>query len=58
MNILGLVLLVSGWAIVLAALDLLHGNALPLFIVSGLAVEILGLALVVRTHLLAQEEPE
>jgi hypothetical protein len=56
MKLLGFLLLVSGWGIVETAFYLLHGNALPAFIVAGLGVEILGLVLVTRAHLPSAEE--
>jgi Ca2+/Na+ antiporter len=51
MKIAGFLLLLSGWGIVLAALRLLHGAALSIFIVLGLSVEILGLVLFAWAHL-------
>jgi hypothetical protein len=56
MRLGGFLLLLSGWAIVVAALKLLHGGALSAFIVAGLAVEILGLALVAKSHILLSED--
>ena len=56
MRLGGFLLLLSGWAIVVAALKLLHGGALSAFIVAGLAVEILGLALVAKSHILLRED--
>ena len=51
MKLGGFLLLLSGWSIVVAALALLHGNAVSIFVLSGVAVEILGLILVARAHL-------
>lgn len=53
----GFFLLLAGWAIVLAALAII-GNGAPLaaFILSGLAVEILGLGLVIRSHLTPRQD--
>jgi hypothetical protein len=51
MKLGGFLLLLSGWAIVAGALTLLRGGALSAFIVAGLAVEILGLALVAKSHI-------
>jgi hypothetical protein len=51
MKLLGLLLLASGWAIALAAVILL--KTLPqrsVFAIAGIAVEALGLMLVVRAH--------
>ena len=52
MKLLGFLLLLSGWGIVVAALRLLHGTALPAFILAGILVEIIGLVMVARAHLL------
>ena len=51
MKLGGFLLLLSGWGIVLAALAMLHGTATSIFVLSGVAVEILGLVFVARTHL-------
>ena len=57
MKLLGFILLLSGWGIVVAALRMLHSaGAAALFIGAGLAVEILGLVLVARTHLPVTED--
>ncbi len=58
MKIGGLLLLLSGWAIVVAALLLLHSGALSAFIVAGFAVEILGLALFAKAHVLISKDNE
>lgn len=52
MKMAGFLLLVAGWLLVLAAVILL-GSAGPraAFVAAGLAVEILGLVLVFRSHL-------
>jgi len=55
MRLSGFLLLLSGWGIVVAALLLLHGGALSAFILAGLAVEILGLALVAKSHVAVSE---
>ena len=48
----GFLLLVAGWGLVFAALALLHTEmSEAIFVLSGLAVEILGLSFVVRAHL-------
>ncbi len=47
----GFFLLLKGWLVVLCALVTLRGRALGSFVVTGFAVEIFGLALVVRTFL-------
>ena len=52
MKPLGFFLLLTGWAIDLAALAIMGGgNAMASFVVCGVAVEILGLGLVIRSHL-------
>ncbi len=56
MKLGGLLLLVSGWGIVVAALMLLHGGALSAFILAGLAVEILGLTLFAKSHIPVSED--
>ena len=56
MKLGGFLLLLSGWGIVFAALAMLHGRAVPGFILAGLAVEILGLILVMRAHLPETED--
>ena len=60
MKLAGFLLLVAGWAIVLAAVALLPSaptrNGLTGFVLAGLAVEALGLILVVRSHLVPREE--
>jgi uncharacterized membrane protein YccC len=51
MKILGFVLLVSGWAIVLTAVALLVEEVpRAAFVLAGLGVELVGLALLVRAH--------
>lgn len=58
MKLLGFLLLVSGWGIVVAALALLHGAGVAGFIIAGVAIEVLGLVLVLRAHLPLLEERE
>lgn len=57
MRAVGFFLLVTGWAIVLAALAVI-GSGVPLaaFVLSGVGVEILGLGLVIRSHLARRGE--
>lgn len=50
MKLLGFILLPSGWGIVVAALALLHSRSVPAFVIAGIAVEVLGLVLVIRAH--------
>ena len=54
MKLLGFLLLLSGWGIVVAALSLLRSGVLSAFIFAGIAVETLGLALVVKAHIPAE----
>jgi hypothetical protein len=56
MKLLGFLLLLAGWGIVVAALAMLHGTAVSIFIPAGVAVEILGFVLVARAHLPITED--
>ena len=57
MKLAGFFLLLAGWAIVLGALAILGaGTSLAAFILCGFAVEILGLGLVIRSHLTPRED--
>jgi len=47
----GVFFLLSGWAIVLAALALLRSAAQGGFVAAGLAVELGGLGMLVRAHM-------
>jgi len=59
MKLAGLLLLVAGWAIVVAAVALLPALGVRVgFVLAGIAVELLGLALAVRAHLVLQAEGE
>ena len=52
MKIFGFLLLLAGWGLVLTALRLLAASApRAAFVLAGLGVEIVGLALVMRAHL-------
>jgi hypothetical protein len=57
MKLTGFVLLLAGWGIVLAAVVLL-ASAPPRtsFVLAGIGVEVLGLILVVRSHLVVRGE--
>jgi len=57
MKVAGFLLLLAGWALVLAAIALL-GAAGPraAFLLAGVAVEVLGLVLVARSHLTPKED--
>jgi len=53
----GFFLLIVGWILVLSAAQMLKsGSAQDAFVAAGIAVEILGLALVVRSHLSPKPE--
>ena len=57
MKLIGFVLLLAGWLLVLSAIILL-GSEIPrnAFVLAGFGVEVLGLVLVFRAHLLVREE--
>ena len=50
MKLLGFILLLSGWGIVIAAISMLHGKAVAVFVMAGIVVEILGVTLAARAH--------
>jgi hypothetical protein len=52
MRLPGFLLLLAGWAIVLAAVALLRSTPQRIFVVAGLGVQLLGLSLVVRSHVI------
>jgi hypothetical protein len=57
MNVLGFVMLLAGWFLVLAAIVLFASPPLrAAFVLAGIAVEVLGLALAFRAHLIPREE--
>ncbi len=59
MKLAGFLLLVAGWAIVVCALALLpSAGPRTAFALAGMAVELLGLALAVRSHLVLEAEGE
>lgn len=52
MKLYGVLLLLAGWGIVVSTLPLLSSLATrTAFVLAGVAVELLGLSLVVRSHL-------
>jgi hypothetical protein len=57
MKFVGFLLLLTGWFLVLAAIVLL-GSATSRagFVLAGMAVEAMGLTLVVRSHLIVRED--
>lgn len=57
MKVAGLLLLLAGWLLVLAAIVLLAASGPRIaFLLAGIGVEILGLALVARAHLTPKED--
>jgi len=57
MRLVGFLLLVAGWFLVLASIVLLGSPASRgAFILAGMAVEVLGLILVFRSHSIPREE--
>ena len=57
MKAVGFLLLLAGWFLVLAALDMLRSpGALAGFVIVGFAIEMLGLALVFRSNIAQSEE--
>jgi len=59
MKLAGLLLLVAGWGISVSAVGLLPSvGARSAFVLAGLATEVLGLALLVRAHVVLDEERE
>jgi hypothetical protein len=59
MKLAGLLLLVAGWAIVVGAVMLLpSAGGRAGFVLAGIAVELFGLALAIRAHLVLPAEGE
>ena len=59
MKLLGFLLLVAGWAIAVFSIGLLPAaGPRSAFVLAGLAVELLGLALAVRSHTVLETEPD
>jgi len=57
MKVAGFLLLFAGWAIVIAAIALLKASlAQSCFALAGAGVEVLGLTLVIRSHLFVRTE--
>jgi hypothetical protein len=57
MKIAALLLLVSGWFIVLTAIALLHSASRAAFVYAGTGVEVLGLGLLCRAHMIPHSDP-
>ena len=59
MKLMGFLLLGAGWLIVLAAVAMLPTAAsMAAFVLAGVAVEALGLALAFRAHMIWREEKQ
>ena len=59
MKIAGFLLLVAGWSIAVVSICLLPGaGARSAFVLTALLVELLGLALAIRSHLVLDVERE
>lgn len=57
MKFVGFLLLVTGWLLVLAAIVLLASPpSRAVFVLAGVAVEGLGVTLVIRSHLILRED--
>jgi hypothetical protein len=57
MKAMGFLLLLAGWLLVLGAIVLFPGASLrAAFVLTGVAVEALGLVLAFRSHLIARED--
>jgi len=57
MKAVGFLMLLAGWFLVLAAIVLFGSPALrAAFVLAGVAVEVLGLILAFRSHLIPREE--
>lgn len=59
MKAAGLLMLIAGWGIVVAAIALLASTASrSAFVIAGLAVEVIGFVLVARSHFSAEAQTE
>jgi hypothetical protein len=58
MRLLGIFLQLAGWIIVLAAIALLQAAPQTAFALAGFLVELLGVTLAVRSHLIPHGEKE
>ena len=57
MKVVGFLMLLAGWFLVLAAIVLFASPPLrAAFVLAGIAVEVLGLVLAFRSHLIPREE--
>jgi hypothetical protein len=58
MRLVGLFLLVAGWIIVLAAIALLQAAPRTGFALAGCCVQLLGVTIAVRSHLIPRGDKE
>jgi hypothetical protein len=59
MKLAGFLLLIAGWAIVISAVAVLPvSGPRAAFVLAGVAVEVLGFALAIRSHLVLEPEGE
>jgi hypothetical protein len=59
MKVAGFLLMLAGWAIVMAAVILLRsGAACGSFVLAGIGVEALGLVVLVRAHVVPRRQQE
>jgi hypothetical protein len=58
MRLLGFFLQIAGWIIVLAAIALLQATPQTAFALAGFCVELLGVTLAVRSHVIPHGEKE
>ena len=58
MRLLGFFLQIAGWIIVLAAIALLQAAPQTAFALAGFCVELLGVTLAVRSHLIPHGDKE
>jgi hypothetical protein len=59
MKLVGFLLLLAGWFLVLAAIVLFPSpSLLAAFVLTGIAVEALGLIFAFRSHLIAREDKQ
>jgi len=57
MKFTGFLMLVAGWVIVLASMPLLASmKSRTIFVLAGRGVEVIGLVLVVRSHVVLEDE--
>lgn len=56
MRLVGFFLLVTGWIIILAAIALLEATPQTGFALAGFCVQLLGLTLAVRSHLISRAD--